>query len=149
MAIAARSVKRSTGGSVLQRRTMVGKCGVPFEQIRFATSTRQAHQEPTWIQRAHLDGVPQLFNVLRDDMSLVGPRSQSPRNVARYRDWQRQRLLVAPGMTGLWFSNGRTELTFDDMVRLDLFYAEHWSAWLDAKILLRTSVALLRGRPPA
>ncbi len=149
MAIAALWVQRSTGGSVLQRRTMVGKCGVPFEQIRFAASTGRSHQQPSWIQRAHLDGAPQLFNVLQDHMSLVGPRAQSPHQVARYRDWQRQRLLVAPGMTGLWFSNGRNELTFDEMVRLDLFYAEHWSAWLDIKILLRTSVALLRGRPPA
>ncbi len=149
MAIAARSVKRSNGGPVLHRRTMVGKCGVPFEQLRFASSSSQSHQEPSWIQRAHLDGAPQLFNILRDDMSLVGPRAQTPHHVARYQDWQRQRLLIAPGMTGLWFSNGRTELTFDDMVRLDLFYAEHWSAWLDAKILLRTFVALLRGCPPA
>ncbi len=148
MAIAAYSIKRSNGGPVLQRRTMAGKCGVPFQQLRFASAT-QSFQKPSWIQRAHLDGAPQLFNILRDDMSLVGPRAQTPHQVAGYRDWQRQRLLVAPGVTGLWFSNGRTELTFDDMVRLDLFYAEHWSAWLDAKILLRTSVALFRGRPPA
>ncbi len=149
MAIAVYSIKRSNGGPALQRRTMAGKCGVPFQQIRFASAVTQSFQKPSWIQRAHLDGAPQLFNILRDDMSLVGPRAQTPHQVARYRDWQRQRLLVAPGVTGLWFSNGRAELTFDDMVRLDLFYAEHWSAWLDAKILLRTSVALLRGRPPA
>jgi lipopolysaccharide/colanic/teichoic acid biosynthesis glycosyltransferase len=80
-------------------------------------------------------------------MSLIGPRAQPPDQVARYQDWQRPRLLVSPGMTGLWFSNGRIDLTFDEMVRLDLFYAEHWSAWLDVKILLRTLVALLRGRP--
>ena len=80
-------------------------------------------------------------------MSLIGPRAQTVDHVTQYQDWQRQRLLVSPGMTGLWFSNGRTDLTFDEMVRLDLFYAEHWSAWLDVKILLRTAVALLRGRP--
>jgi lipopolysaccharide/colanic/teichoic acid biosynthesis glycosyltransferase len=149
MAIAAISVKRASDGPVLRRRAMVGKCGVPFEQMRFAAPPNQADHGATWIQRAHLDGSPQLFNILKDEMSLVGPRAQAPKQVGRYRDWQRQRLLIAPGMTGLWFSNGRTELTFDEMVRLDLFYAEHWSTWLDLKILLRTMVALLRGRPPA
>lgn len=149
MAIAAFSVRSMTGGSILQRRTMVGKCGVPFEQLRFAAPPNRVESEPTWIQRAHLDGTPQLFNILKGEMSLIGPRAQSPKQVARYRDWQRQRLLIAPGMTGLWFSNGRTELTFDEMVRLDLFYAEHWSVWLDTKIMLRTVVALVRGRPPA
>lgn len=149
MAIAAGWSKRSNGGQVLQRRMMAGKCGVPFEQIRFTSSSSQSHREPSWIQRTHLDAAPQLFNILRNEMSLIGPRAQSPHLVARYRDWQRQRLMIAPGMTGLWFSNGRSELTFDDMVRLDLFYAEHWSAWLDAKILLRTSMVMFRGRPPA
>ncbi|MEZ4532514.1 MAG: sugar transferase [Thermomicrobiales bacterium] len=147
MAIATIQLRRATGGEVVRRRTMVGKCGVPFEQLRFASPGAADSATETWIQRSHLDGAPQLFNILRNDMSLIGPRAQSPEQVGRYRDWQRQRLLVAPGVTGLWFSNGRTELTFDEMVRLDLFYAEHWSTWLDCKILLRSAVALLRGRP--
>ena len=127
---------------------MVGRCGVPFTQLRFAPPRSDPNAaNSTWLQRSHLDGAPQLLNVIRADMSLIGPRAQASGNVARYQDWQRQRLLVSPGMTGLWFSNGRTDLTFDEMVRLDLFYAEHWSAWLDVKILLRTAVALLRGRP--
>lgn len=149
MAAAAFTTRRSTGGGIIQRRTMVGKCGVPFEQLRFAVPHQEDRSTPAWIQRAHLDGAPQLFNVLRDDMSLIGPRAQTASQAAHQRPWQRQRLLIAPGMTGLWFSNGRTELTFDEMVRLDLFYAEHWSAWLDTKILLRTAVSLLRGRPRA
>ncbi len=147
MAFTARWVKGAAGGAILQRRMMVGKCGVPFEQTRFAALSRPEGRQPSWIQRSHLDGTPQLFNVLKGEMSLVGPRAQTPQQAERYRDWQRQRLLIAPGMTGLWFSNGRTDLTFDEMVRLDLFYAEHWSTWLDVKILLRTMVALLRGRP--
>ncbi len=147
MAIATIQLHRAMSGDVVRRRTMVGKCGVPFEQLRFASPGAADSSMETWIQRSHLDGAPQLFNILRNDMSLIGPRAQSPEQVGRYRDWQRQRLLVAPGVTGLWFSNGRTELTFDEMVRLDLFYAEHWSTWLDCKILLRSAVALLRGRP--
>jgi lipopolysaccharide/colanic/teichoic acid biosynthesis glycosyltransferase len=152
MAIAAIDLRRRTpDGQVLKRRTMVGRCGVPFIQHRFF-APRQAGARsslPSWVQRCHLDGAPQLFNVLRDEMSLVGPRAQPVELVAGYQDWQRQRLLIAPGMTGLWFSNGRTDLTFDEMTRLDLFYAEHWSVWLDLKIVLRTLLALLRGRPQA
>jgi lipopolysaccharide/colanic/teichoic acid biosynthesis glycosyltransferase len=79
-------------------------------------------------------------------MSLVGPRPPLPEEVSRYEDWHRQRLLVRPGLTGLWQVNGRSNLTFDEMVRLDLYYAEHWSPWLDAKIVLRTIPAVLSGR---
>lgn len=141
----------STGGRILQRRTMVGRCGVPFVQLRFAGTSPVSGlpASPSWVQRCHLDGAPQLFNVLSDDMSLVGPRAQTPNQVSQYQDWQRQRLLIPPGMTGLWFSNGHTDLTFDEMTRLDLFYAEHWSTWLDVKVSLRTLIALLRGRPRA
>ena len=131
---------------MFHRRTMVGKCGVPFELVRFADHAEESGRPANWIQRSQLAGAPQLINVLQGDMSLVGPRAQSPALVSNYHDWQRQRLLIAPGMTGLWFSNGRTDLTFDEMVWLDLFYAEHWSVWLDVKILLRTLVALVRGR---
>lgn len=149
MAIGALATRRATGGPIFVRRTMVGRCGVPFTQLRFASPHRSGIESAhaSWLQRSHLDGAPQLLNVLRADMSLIGPRAQQSEQVARYHDWQRQRLLISPGMTGLWFSNGRTDLTFDEMTRLDLFYAEHWSAWLDIKILLRTMVALLRGRP--
>lgn len=150
MLIGAWSTRRSTGGPILSRRIMVGRCGVPFTQLRFAPPRLEYDAVRTnWLQRSHLDGAPQLFNVVKGEMSLIGPRAQTVEQVARYQDWQRQRLLISPGMTGLWFSNGRIDLTFDEMARLDLFYAEHWSAWLDFKILLRTGVALLRGRPSA
>ncbi|MCA9860372.1 MAG: sugar transferase, partial [Thermomicrobiales bacterium] len=147
MTIAAIAVRRTSGGNVLQRRAMVGRCGVPFTQYRIGVSMADPAAPPSWIQRSHLDGAPQLVNVLRGEMSLVGPRAQTPNQTNSYQDWQRPRLLIDPGMTGLWFSNGHTDLTFDEMVRLDLFYAEHWSAWLDLKILLRTAVALFQGRP--
>lgn len=146
MGLAALSIRRATGGAVLKRTTMVGKCGVPFQQMRFDCGNLKEQTQPSLVQRTHLEGAPQLFNVLRGEMSLVGPRAQTPNQVRQYQDWQRQRLLIDPGITGLWFSNGRTDLTFDEMVRLDLFYAEHWSAWLDLKIVLRSLVAILRGR---
>ena len=97
------------------------------------------------IRRLSVDEAPQLWNVLLGDMSLVGPRPPLPEEVARYEDWHRRRLESAPGLTGLWQVSGRSELTFDEMVMLDLYYAENWSLGLDLQILLRTFPTVLRG----
>lgn len=99
-----------------------------------------------WLRRTSLDELPQLFNIVKGDMSLVGPRPAVPEEVAKYEPWHRQRLDAMPGLTGLWQVNGRSNLSFDEMVRLDLYYAEHWSLWLDLKILLRTIPAVLTAR---
>jgi lipopolysaccharide/colanic/teichoic acid biosynthesis glycosyltransferase len=98
------------------------------------------------LRRTSLDELPQLWNVLSGDMSLVGPRPPMPSEVVEYKDWHQRRLDVSPGMTGLWQVSGRSELTFDEMVMLDLFYAENWSIGLDVKILLRTVPTVLLGR---
>src|SRR5215204_3015623 len=98
-----------------------------------------------WLRRTSLDELPQLLNVLRGDMSLVGPRPPIPYEVEAYALWHRKRLDMKPGMTGLWQVSGRNRLSFDEMVRLDLFYIENWSLWLDLKIMLRTLPVLLRG----
>ena len=98
-----------------------------------------------FIRRTSLDELPQLLNVLNGDMSLVGPRPPIPREVEQYNDWHRRRLDVAPGVTGLWQVSGRSQLTFDEMVMLDLYYAENWSLLLDLKILLRTIPTVLLG----
>jgi len=98
------------------------------------------------LRRTSLDELPQLFNVLKGDMSLVGPRPAIPYEVAAYQTWHRRRLLeVKPGITGLWQVNGRGRVEFDDMVRLDLRYARDWSPWLDLKILFRTPRAVISG----
>lgn len=98
------------------------------------------------IRRTSLDELPQLFNVLSGDMSLVGPRPAIPYEVAAYQTWHRRRVLeVKPGITGLWQINGRGRVAFDEMVRLDLRYAREWSPWLDLKILLRTPRAVIVG----
>src|SRR5947209_4505440 len=97
------------------------------------------------LRRASLDELPQLLNVLRGDMSVVGPRPPIPYEVEAYDLWHRKRLDMKPGMTGLWQVSGRNRLSFDEMVRLDLFYIENWSLWLDLKIMLRTLPVLLRG----
>ena len=98
------------------------------------------------LRRYSIDELPQIFNVLRGEMSLVGPRPPLPEEAEHYDEWHMQRLLVRPGLTGLWQVNGRSNLAFDEMVRLDLYYAENWTPWLDVKILLRTVPAVLTGR---
>jgi exopolysaccharide biosynthesis polyprenyl glycosylphosphotransferase len=97
------------------------------------------------LRRLSLDELPQLLNVLRGDMSVVGPRPPIPYEVEKYELWHRKRLDMKPGITGLWQVSGRNRLSFDEMVRLDLFYIENWSLWLDGKIILKTLPVMLRG----
>jgi exopolysaccharide biosynthesis polyprenyl glycosylphosphotransferase len=99
-----------------------------------------------FLRKTSLDELPQFFNVLKGEMSLVGPRPPVPYEFDRYRIWHKRRVLeIRPGITGLWQVNGRSKTTFDDMVRLDLRYARIWSIWLDMKILLQTPIAVLSG----
>jgi lipopolysaccharide/colanic/teichoic acid biosynthesis glycosyltransferase len=99
-----------------------------------------------FLRRSSLDELPQFFNVLKGDMSLVGPRPPVPYEVEAYATWHRRRLLEAkPGITGLWQVEGRSRVGFDDMVRLDLRYARHSSPWLDLKILVQTPRAVIAG----
>jgi lipopolysaccharide/colanic/teichoic acid biosynthesis glycosyltransferase len=99
-----------------------------------------------FLRQTSLDELPQLFNVIKGEMSLVGPRPPIPYELAAYQTWHRRRLLQAkPGITGLWQVAGRSKVKFDDMVRLDLRYAASWSPWLDLKILLRTPAAVIKG----
>ncbi|MGH2562800.1 MAG: sugar transferase [Thermomicrobiales bacterium] len=167
-------VRRESPGPVLFRQLRIGRNGVPFTLLKFRCMVADADQRRAEVMAAYnddmdlrlfklqddprltalgrklrrwsLDELPQFINVLRGDMSVVGPRPQLPEEVADYDEWHRQRLLVAPGLTGLWQINGRSTLTFDEMVRLDLYYAEHWSPWLDFKIVVRTAPAVLTGR---
>ncbi|MDM7923653.1 MAG: sugar transferase, partial [Pyrinomonadaceae bacterium] len=98
-----------------------------------------------WLRRSSLDELPQLFNVLKGDMSIVGPRPPIPYEVENYELWHRKRLDMKPGITGLWQVSGRNRLKFDEMVRIDLYYIENWSLWLDLKIILLTLPAVFRG----
>jgi lipopolysaccharide/colanic/teichoic acid biosynthesis glycosyltransferase len=99
-----------------------------------------------FLRKTSLDELPQFINVLKGDMSLVGPRPPIPYELAAYQTWHRRRVLeVKPGITGLWQVTGRSQVKFDDMVRLDLRYATSWSPWLDLKILLRTPGAVIKG----
>jgi lipopolysaccharide/colanic/teichoic acid biosynthesis glycosyltransferase len=98
------------------------------------------------LRRFSLDELPQLWNVLRGEMSFVGPRPLPQRDYARLEDWHRRRYLVLPGMTGLWQVSGRSELDFDDLVNLDFLYIERWSLALDFSIIVQTIPAVLRRR---
>lgn len=91
-----------------------------------------------FIRRFSIDELPQLFNVIKGEMSLVGPRPPLPREVNKYNSWEKKRLRIAPGLTGLWQVSGRSQLPFSDMVRLDIYYIENWSLWLDFKIIFKT-----------
>ena len=98
-----------------------------------------------FLRRTSIDELPQLFNVLRGEMSLVGPRPPLPAETEEYDRWQRRRLSVKPGMTCLWQINGRNTVDFTDWMNLDLLYIDNWSLWLDIRILLKTLVVVIKG----
>ena len=166
------AVKLSSPGPVLYRQRRVGLRGRPFTMLKFRTMRRGADQEVDelreargvdgvmfklkddprvttvgrWLRSFSLDELPQLFNVVKGDMSLVGPRPPLPQEVTTYEDWHFDRLEVPPGITGLWQVSGRADLSFDDCVRLDLFYIENWSLAFDLYILAKTLPVLLSQR---
>jgi len=168
------TIRVRDGSPVLFRQTRIGRHGRPFTIFKFRTMVTDADERfdevaalsdtagpafkmaddprctPTgrFIRRWTLDELPQLFNVLKGDMSLVGPRPAPPREVDGYDIWHRRRLSVRPGMTGLWQVEARFDNHFDDRAELDLRYIDQWSLWMDLAILLRTVPAVLspRGR---
>jgi exopolysaccharide biosynthesis polyprenyl glycosylphosphotransferase len=172
MGVAALAIKLSSRGPVLYRSIRPGIGGKPFACFKFRTMVvgaehLQDHLEPhnevsgaifkmkddpritsvgRFLRRWSLDELPQLLNVLRGEMSLVGPRPLPARDYQRLEDWHRKRYLVLPGMTGLWQVSGRSELDFDELVRLDFLYLERWSVFLDLTILLKTIPAVIRAR---
>jgi exopolysaccharide biosynthesis polyprenyl glycosylphosphotransferase len=125
--------------------------GDPEEHVRVLKMTEDEHVTPMgrFLRRYSLDELPQLWNVLRGDMSLVGPRPPLPYEVDAYNNWHRQRLQALPGVSGLWQIGGRSRVTFDEMVFQDLFYAADQSLLLDLAICLRTVPALINGRGAA
>jgi lipopolysaccharide/colanic/teichoic acid biosynthesis glycosyltransferase len=100
----------------------------------------------TFLRRTSLDEFPQFWNVLRGEMSIVGPRPPIPAEVQKYERWQRRRLSMKPGITCIWQVSGRSELGFDRWMELDLEYIDNWSLWHDLKILAKTVPAVLTGR---
>jgi exopolysaccharide biosynthesis polyprenyl glycosylphosphotransferase len=166
----AAAIRMGSPGCVVFRSMRPGIGGRPFPCLKFRTMHADAEQRQEELERANekggalfkirndprvtpigsflrrwsLDELPQLFNVIRGEMSLVGPRPLPQRDYDRLEDWHRKRYLVLPGITGLWQVSGRSELDFDELVRLDFVYLERWSVFLDLSILLKTIPAVVR-----
>jgi lipopolysaccharide/colanic/teichoic acid biosynthesis glycosyltransferase len=172
LAVISIAVKLSSRGPIIYRSVRPGIGGKPFHCFKFRTMREHADQlqadlEPLneqsgplfkirrdprltpvgrFLRRHSLDELPQLVNVVRSEMSLVGPRPLPMRDFEHLEEWHKKRYLVLPGITGLWQVSGRAELDFDDLVRLDFLYLERWSVFLDLSILLKTIPAVLSGR---
>jgi exopolysaccharide biosynthesis polyprenyl glycosylphosphotransferase len=150
VAIAA-AVRLTSHGPALLRQPRVGTDGGTFTMLRFRSTEVGSAAQPRlttvggWLRRLSLDELPQLVNVVRGDMSLVGPRPRLPSEVARYSGDAARRLRVRPGVTGLWQVSGRGDLSGEESLRLDLWYADNWSFTLDLQILRRTVRAVIRG----
>lgn len=158
-------IKLDSPGPVIFKQKRIGKNGRPFRLLKFRSMVvgaekLQSQMEPEnpvdrvysvkdkndprvtrvgkWLRTTSLDELPQLINVLRGEMTLVGPRPNTPDEVAKYHPWQQKRLSALPGITGLWQVSGRSNMTFDEGCLLDIFYIENWSIDLDFRILLQT-----------
>jgi lipopolysaccharide/colanic/teichoic acid biosynthesis glycosyltransferase len=165
-------IRLTTGGKIIFRQTRCGLNGRSFTLYKFRTMVEDAEerrrelmhlnemkgpvfklrrdprvtQVGKFLRKFSLDEIPQLWNVIRGDMSLVGPRPPIPEEVAQYQRWQRRRLAMKPGLTCLWQISGRNEIDFDQWMRLDLEYIDNWSPSLDLKILLKTIPVVLTGK---
>lgn len=171
MALIALAIRLDSPGPVIFSQTRVGAGGKLFEIYKFRSMREGAEEEleqlrelneadgpifkirddprltrmGRFLRRTSLDELPQLWNLLRGEISLVGPRPPTPGEVEGYQEWHKKRLEGRPGITGLWQVSGRSLLSFDEMVLLDIYYIENWSLWLDFKILLRTIPKVLSG----
>lgn len=163
------AVKFSSPGPVIHRRRVMGVNGKEFDAFKFRTmyvngdEILQKHPEKVaelakyhklkndpritrvgeFIRKTSLDELPQLFNILRNEMSLVGPRIISPEEVQEYQKWGMNLLTVKPGITGKWQVSGRSDITYQQRVQLDMFYIRNWSIWLDLQILMQTIPAVV------
>ncbi|MBK8046414.1 MAG: sugar transferase [Anaerolineales bacterium] len=172
MLLLALAIRLDSAGPILYSQERVGKNGKCFRCYKFRSMVTNADEllpqmtdlnessgplfkmrnDPRLtrvgrvIRRYSLDELPQLINVLNGEMSLIGPRPNLPSEVDHYQEWMKKRLSVCPGLTGLWQVSGRSDLTFDEMVLLDIFYVENWSMGMDLSILLRSIPAVIQAR---
>jgi lipopolysaccharide/colanic/teichoic acid biosynthesis glycosyltransferase len=154
----------SDRGPVFFRQTRAGLGGRPFALLKFRSmkvnsipavvvgQVRGDHPMVTsvgrWMRRFKIDELPQLVNVLRGEMALIGPRPTVPEQVVKYTTFQRRRLDIRPGITGWAQVNGGVEITWPQRIILDVWYVDHWSAWLDLNILWRTLAVVFLGEQP-
>jgi exopolysaccharide biosynthesis polyprenyl glycosylphosphotransferase len=172
MVLVAAAIRVSSPGTILFKQTRCGLGGRRFTLYKFRSMINNAEQlkaelhqlndldgpvfklrdDPRitrvgrWLRRFSIDELPQLWNIVRGDMSFVGPRPAIPAEVEQYEPWQRRRLRMRPGLTCIWVLEGRNHLEFNRWIQLDLAYIDSWSLWLDAKIFFRTIPIVLSGR---
>lgn len=165
------AIKLDSSGPAIFRQTRLGRGGKEFTCYKFRSMTADAESQierlrdqneatgplfkmrddprrtrvGRFVRRTSLDELPQLWNVLKGEMSLIGPRPPLPSEVQEYEPWHYRRLETSPGITGLWQVSGRSDLTFDEMVLLDVYYIENWSPMLDLRILLKTIPTVILG----
>jgi exopolysaccharide biosynthesis polyprenyl glycosylphosphotransferase len=165
-------IRISSPGPIIHKRRVMGINGKQFNALKFRTmvvngdeviarhpelkeelqANHKLKDDPritkigAFLRKFSLDELPQLFNVLTRDMSLVGPRMISPEEVAMYKQFDMNLLTVLPGITGLWQVSGRSDISYDERVRLDMYYIRNWSIWLDLQLLFQTIPAVLKGR---
>jgi exopolysaccharide biosynthesis polyprenyl glycosylphosphotransferase len=166
------AIKLDSPGSVIHRRRVMGVNGKQFDAFKFRTMSVNgdeilaAHPElqqelaqnhklkedprvtrvGKWLRKFSLDELPQMFNVLRLEMSWVGPRMISPAEMDKYDRWDMNLLTVRPGITGLWQISGRSDVSYDERVRLDMYYIRNWSIWQDLQILFQTIPVVIKGK---
>jgi lipopolysaccharide/colanic/teichoic acid biosynthesis glycosyltransferase len=166
------AVRLDSPGPVIHRRRVLGLGGSEFDAFKFRSMhidgeailarhpelreqlarEHKLEDDPRvtrlgrWLRRSSLDELPQLFNVLRGEMSIVGPRMISPAEHEQYGQWDLNLLTVKPGITGLWQVSGRSDLSYEERVRLDMSYIRNWTIWLDLQILLQTIPVVLTKR---
>jgi exopolysaccharide biosynthesis polyprenyl glycosylphosphotransferase len=172
LAIIAIAVKLDSPGPIFHRRRVLGVNGRNFDAFKFRTMlvngddllaarpdlqaelavNHKLKDDPRvtrigrFLRRTSLDELPQLFNVLRREMSLVGPRMISPIEISKYNQWDVNLLTVPPGITGLWQVSGRSDVSYEERVRLDMHYIRNWTIWLDIELLFQTLPAVIKGR---
>ncbi|MCS7227975.1 MAG: exopolysaccharide biosynthesis polyprenyl glycosylphosphotransferase, partial [Endomicrobia bacterium] len=165
-------IKLDSEGPIFFVHDRVGRNGRVFKCIKFRTMVKEAHKmwwdllkysergekvfklknDPRvtrvgkWLRRFSIDEIPQFFNVLKGEMSIVGPRPQIVEEVSFYDKYAKRRLMILPGLTGLWQISGRADIGFNEMVDLDLYYIENWSLGLDLEILLKTIFVIFSGK---
>jgi len=171
MAIVAILVRAESAGPIIHRRRVMGTNGRQFDAFKFRTmhvdgdNILDAHPElkrnllndsklrddprvtklGRVLRRTSIDELPQLINVIRREMSLIGPRMIAPDEMEKYADWGMNLLTVPPGITGLWQVSGRSDLSYEDRIKIDMFYIRNWSIWLDLQIISRTVPAVIKG----
>jgi exopolysaccharide biosynthesis polyprenyl glycosylphosphotransferase len=172
LVVAAIAIKLDSPGPILHRRRIIGLNGKEFDAFKFRSmrtdgekilaeypelqkeleENHKLKHDPRitrigrFVRRTSIDELPQFFNVLRGEMSVVGPRMITPDEIAKYDQWDVNLLTVKPGITGLWQISGRSDVTYEERVRLDMYYIRNWNIWLDTQIIIQTIPAVIKGK---